>query len=131
MHRAQKRFQQDYAAIYSKNAEIQASKQASVFSFGDGWVPNSEMEFSLPSRPEAKGLLDRYFDFAMPTYRFLHRPTVEVWLHNMYEASNTSEKAVSNAKRAIVVLIFATAKLYNENAADSLPDGQGKQSQER
>lgn len=131
MHRAQKRFQQDYAAINSKNAEIQGSKQVSVFSFGDGWVPDSEMEFSLPSRVEAKGLLDRYFDFAMPTYRFVHRPTVEAWLNHMYDASNTGEKAVSNARRAIVVLIFATAKLYNDNAADSLPEGQSKQSEER
>jgi hypothetical protein len=28
-------------------------------------------------RLDAQRLIDRYFDFAMPTYRFLHRPTIQ------------------------------------------------------
>ena len=132
LHRAQKRFQQDYATITSRNSESHASKEVPVLSFGDGWMQDySESEFLLPSRADANGLLGRYFEFAMPTYRFVHRPTIEASLERMYDASNAQPKGVSNAKKAIVILIMATAKLYSEDATDLLPDGQSRQSQER
>jgi hypothetical protein len=130
LQRAQKRFHQDYVASISRNAESQSSKRESVYAFGDGWMPDySKALYSLPERALAKKLLDRYFDFAMPTYRFLHRPTVEAWLHNMYEREPQA-RATSNAKKAIVNLILATAKLYHESAMDLHSAEQSKQAEE-
>lgn len=132
LHRAQKRFQQDYAAIKSLDAESQNPKQVSVFSFGDGWTPEySGTDFSLPSLDSTKALLDRYFEFAMPTYRFVDRSTVEMWLSNMLKSGNKQESGISNAKRATVVLVLATAKLYNEDVTDLLLDGQNQSSVKR
>lgn len=130
LHRAQKRFHQDYAASISRRAENQSLKKESVYSFGDGCMPDySTALYSLPDKALAKSLLDRYFDFAMPTYRFLHRPTIEAWLQNMYD-EEPGARAVSNAKKAIVNLILATAKLYHESAMSSLSAEQNKQAEE-
>lgn len=131
LHRAQKRFQQDYEAVKSKSSEAKGSYKTPVFSFGDGWIPEiSDLEFSLPDRAVAQGLLNRYFDFAMPTYRFLNRPAVEIWLERMFKATDPGQ-LMSNAKKAIVLLIMATAKLYNENATDITSVHQNLQAEER
>lgn len=113
----------------------QGSRNTSIFSFGDGWVPDySTSTFVLPQRHEAKHLLDRYFDFAMPTYRFLHRATVNAWLDSMCKEKENQivqGQILSSAKHAIVLLTLATAKLYEEDPAGSLHDGQAKDSEER
>lgn len=112
--RSQKRFQQDFIESRSNNPE--QSSQTSIFSYGDGWIPEQQADFTFPSRHEAKYLLQQYFDFAMPTYRFLHRETVESWLETIQGTGDVVDSGVapvSNAKRALIVLMLATAKLYN------------------
>jgi hypothetical protein len=135
LHRAQRRFQQDFIGSISCNFDGQGPRNASIFSFGDGWVPDySASEFVFPSRHEAKHLLDRYFDFAMPTYRFLHRATVSVWLESIcdkIESQNIQPQTLSSVKYAIVLLTLATAKLYGEDSAGLLHDAKAKDSEER
>jgi hypothetical protein len=135
LHRAQRRFQQDFVGTISSSFDGQGPRNASVFSFGDGWLPDySTSEFAFPNRYEAKHLVDRYFDFAMPTYRFLHRFTVNAWLEHMCdekENRNIQGDTLSSAKYAIVLLTLATAKLYGEDATGLLHDGEVKDSAER
>ncbi|KAH7395613.1 fungal-specific transcription factor domain-containing protein [Cadophora sp. MPI-SDFR-AT-0126] len=112
--RSQRRFQQDF--IESRSSNVEQSSQTSIFSYGDGWFPNQQADFAFPSRDEAKYLLQQYFDFAMPTYRFLHRETVETWLDNIYDTMENDDNEVppvSQARKALIILILATAKLYN------------------
>jgi hypothetical protein len=126
LRRAQRRFQ-DFAGTISSNLDGHQGS-TSIFSFGDGWVPGySVSEFVFPNIQEAKHLFNRYFDFAMPTYRFLHRATAQGWLDNIYD----NKQSVVNAKNAIVLLILATAKLYGKDEAGLLRDGQAKDSEER
>ncbi|PVH73729.1 hypothetical protein DL98DRAFT_659284 [Cadophora sp. DSE1049] len=111
--RSQKRFQQDF--VESRFTNVEQSSQTSIFSYGDGWFPDQQENFTFPSRDEAKYLLQQYFDFAMPTYRFLHRETVETWFENIHgtmENDNSELIPVSKAKKAVVILILGTAKLY-------------------
>jgi hypothetical protein len=89
---------------------------------------------NLPPRPQAKHLVDRYFDFAMPTYRFLHRATVESWLDRLcdeHENRRTNGPPLSNAKVAIVLLTLATATLYEEDASGSLLDSEADDCEQR
>lgn len=135
LHRAQRRFQQDFVRSASSTFDGQGTRNTSVFSFGDGWFPDyAASEFSFPSKYEAKHLLDRYFDFAMPTYRFLHRPTVNAWLEvlcNDHEDQRFQSSTLSSPKVAIVLLTLATAKLYGEDSDGLLRDGEAKDFAER
>jgi hypothetical protein len=54
-------------------------------------------------KEDAQRLVDRYFDFAMPTYRFLHRPTIQEWFVEFYDAA---------AKVALLFMILAHARVY-------------------
>ncbi|KAK4547960.1 hypothetical protein LTR36_010679 [Oleoguttula mirabilis] len=52
----------------------------------------------------------------MPTYRFLHRQTVEEWLadhYGAYERGPSSTLPLSLAREAIVLMVLATALLFN------------------
>lgn len=114
LSRSQRRFQQDF--IESRSSNVEQSSQTSIFSYGDGWIPDRGPDFNFPGRNETKYLLQQYFDFAMPTYRFLHRDTAETWLENIHitiENGRNGENPVPNAKNASIILILATAKLYN------------------
>jgi hypothetical protein len=135
LHRAQSRFKQDFAATISTSVNGRNSSQSSVFSFGDGYYPNyAASDLAFPSRREAKHLVDRYFDFAMPTYRFLHRATVESWLGRICD-ENESEAIdgppLSNAKVALVLLTLATATLYEEDATGSMNDSEADDCEKR
>lgn len=128
LHRAQRRFKQDFVNTNSINLENNGASQPSVFKFGDGHLPDpSSVHLKFPARYDAKQLLDRYFEFAMPTYRFLDRTTSDTWLENLcdeYEDRVQSQQPLSNAKAAIVLLILATSTLYGESS-DRLPRAGG------
>ena len=62
---------------------------------------------------DAQRLIDRYFDFAMPTYRFLHQPTVQKWFVEFYETLGTMrDPHTAPAKLALLFIIFALARVY-------------------
>ncbi|KAH8601705.1 fungal-specific transcription factor domain-containing protein [Bisporella sp. PMI_857] len=123
LYRAQRRFQQDSA---TKSGNPSSSSQASIFSFGDGYQANySVSELKYPEKEQGNALLARYFDFAMPTYRFLHRQTTELLLDRFYDetqiVSNNHKQPLSCAEAAICLLVLATASLYGKEV-DVLTD---------
>ncbi|KAL6236839.1 hypothetical protein BDW75DRAFT_238923 [Aspergillus navahoensis] len=90
----------------------------SIFTFGDAPLnlPDFDPSFCMMlPRDEAQKLIDRYFDFAMPTYRFLHRPTVQEWFGEFYDTLGVMkdrEKNGANAKVALLFMVFALARVY-------------------
>ncbi|KAK7888287.1 hypothetical protein LTR67_009165 [Exophiala xenobiotica] len=63
----------------------------------------------LPTREEASTLLERYFQFATPTYRFLHRPTVEKWMSELIDGAQ-----LLKAEAACALIVCSQALLYTE-----------------
>lgn len=56
-------------------------------------------------------LLERYFDFAVPVDRFLHRPTVQQWLDEFYETNGTMyDKDEAPTRAAVLFMMFAVAQ---------------------
>ncbi|KAI7221884.1 hypothetical protein KC333_g1434 [Hortaea werneckii] len=95
----------------------------SIFSYGDRRLPDlSTTGISLPEPAKASALMNRYFEFAAPTYRFLHEPTIRDW----YARVSTTQKDPSQphmlapVQRAVLFLVMATATLYSANAGDEV-----------
>ncbi|KAF4550586.1 Fungal specific transcription factor domain-containing protein 7 [Elsinoe fawcettii] len=91
------------------------SEDISIFAFGDAPLPKTDESFlRLPTISEARQLIRTYFDVAFPTHRFLHEPTVEGWMHELYQhAPAASVKPGSRERAAIVLLVLAHALLYS------------------
>jgi hypothetical protein len=95
---------------------ISFSGPGSIFTFGDAPLHNPDYDpnfcMMLP-KEDAQRLVDRYFDFAMPTYRFLHRPTIQEWFSEFYETLGTMrDPNNSAAKVALLFMILAHARVY-------------------
>lgn len=90
------------------------SQDSSIFAWGDSPLPEFDPTFFvLPPKPDAQRLVERYFDYAAPTHRFIHRPTIEKWVHEFYETQgemNAKEDAA--AKTALLLIVFAQAQAY-------------------
>ena len=98
-----------------------------MFSFGDGYhLQFSASSIKFPPRQQAKHLLDQYFDFAMPTYRFLHRTTVDGWLQRLSDEheGNVDGNLLSDSKTAVVFLCLAIVMLFGNGATGSAHDGE-------
>lgn len=84
--------------------------------FGDAplQVPESDPSFCMMlPRPDAQRLVDRYFDFAMPTYRFLHKPTLQKWFNEFYDTLGIMKDTQNaHAKVALLFMVFAHARVY-------------------
>lgn len=95
---------------------ISFSDASNIFSFGDAplQLPDSDPTFCLMlPQTDAQRLIDRYFDFAMPTYRFLHRPTIQAWFIEFYETLGIMRDPHSApAKLGLLFLVFAQARVY-------------------
>ncbi|KAI1627955.1 hypothetical protein EDD37DRAFT_560252, partial [Exophiala viscosa] len=74
---------------------------------GDIPQPPANKNQPLPTTEEARILVERYFQFATPTYRFLHRPTVEQWTSHLLEG-----RRMSISEMACVLIVFSQALLY-------------------
>ncbi|KAL4886616.1 fungal-specific transcription factor domain-containing protein [Aspergillus karnatakaensis] len=95
---------------------ISFSQPSSIFTFGDAPLNLPEFDPSfcmmLP-RDDAQRLIDRYFDFAMPTYRFLHRPTIQDWFNEFYDTLGVMRDTHSApAKVALLFMVFSLARVY-------------------
>ena len=103
--------------------EVQAIPSASLATHGD--VPQAVSAtvnaFPLPAADEVTGLLERYFRFAMPTYRFLHRPTLEEWAKQLTGGEYGLVPKVAS-RSACALLACAQALLYTHHG-DMYPDG--------
>jgi hypothetical protein len=66
--------------------KVSFSPNSSIFTFGDAPLPEFDPSFFvLPPKDDAEKLVARYFEYAIATHRFLHRPTVEQWLEEFYD----------------------------------------------
>ena len=62
-------------------------------------------------------MVSRYFDFAVATHRFLHRPSVEEWLEEFYENLGVMRHRYgAKEKIALLFMVFAQAKEYMPNS---------------
>ncbi|KAH8799138.1 hypothetical protein F5884DRAFT_135046 [Xylogone sp. PMI_703] len=91
---------------------LNAPPLTSIFTFGDAALPDfDETSFILPSEEEAFLLAARYFDFAPPTYRFLHRQTIQQWIQELYNDPRRSE-TLWRSKYAVILTVFAQGSRY-------------------
>jgi hypothetical protein len=92
------------------------SQPDSIFTFGDAPLASVDADLSLCMmipRDFAQQLFDRYFDFAMPTYRFLHRPTAQAWFAEFYDTFGSMHDSQSAAaKIALVLMVLAHGRVY-------------------
>lgn len=97
---------------------LPVSVNSSIFTFGDAPLPEFDASvFVLPSIEDTRLLVARYFDFAVPTHRFLHRPTVEKWLENFYEnLGEVPKKDGARERIALLFMVLAQAKAYDTPA---------------
>jgi galactonate dehydratase len=96
---------------------VTLSSKCSIFTFGDAPLPEFDSSFFvLPPKDRAMSLVARYFDFAVPTHRFLHRPTVDGWVDSLYSnLGMMSETEGDRGKKAVTFMVFAQAQEYMSN----------------
>ncbi|KAH8726452.1 fungal-specific transcription factor domain-containing protein [Phaeosphaeriaceae sp. PMI808] len=96
------------------NQNSSFSHDSSIFTFGDAPLPEFDPSFFvLPPKPDAQRLVERYFDYAAPTHRFLHRPTIEKLVEEFYETQgDMRSKEDAPAKTALLLIVFAQAQAY-------------------
>ncbi|KAH8657193.1 fungal-specific transcription factor domain-containing protein [Tricladium varicosporioides] len=73
----------------------------------------------LPDQQRSLLLLSRYFDFATPSYRFFHQPTVEAWAEQLLTDPDGKDVLLSASQRAIVFLLWAQALEYHGEGDDT------------
>lgn len=100
--------------------KVSFSHKSSIFTFGDAPLPKYDPSFFLlPPKADAEILVARYFDFAVATHRFLHRPTVESWLEEFYDNLGVMlQKDGAKERTALLFMVFAHAK-------EHMPDDAG------
>ncbi|PSK42891.1 hypothetical protein B9Z65_6845 [Elsinoe australis] len=89
--------------------------EASIFLYGDRRPPviDNSHDLRLPDRKTTSALVARYFDFAAPTYRFLHRPILQSWVDQYHEQQDSHQSTLYPIRQAIVLMVFATSCLYS------------------
>ncbi|KXT06171.1 hypothetical protein AC578_1419 [Pseudocercospora eumusae] len=137
LRRAWKRFEEDGAKLLSVNAaQDDVAQSDSVFSYGDRQAPQVEQDdhFRLPDVATTSLLLAQYFDLAMPTYRFLHQPTIAQWLATYHQVEAGVQGAtLLPIRQAVVLVVLATARLINADESQHMagPDETSRKDSER
>jgi hypothetical protein len=105
-----------------EKASCSNHQNSSIFTFGDAPLPDTDPSvFVMPPKLDAQTLLAKYFDFAVPTHRFLHRPTIETWLEEFYETRGMmKDKRHAPSRTALLFMIFAQGREYtpDDNGLD-------------
>lgn len=114
--RIQRRLHQDSSSSLSRTS--------SIFTFGDAPLPEVDTTFFvLPPKADAQRLVERYFDFAAPTHRFLHRPTIEKLMEEFYDTQgDMKNKEDAPARTALLFVVFAQAQVYMPSGSTVLGD---------
>lgn len=102
------------------DVEYASPASASIFNSGD--MPSLSRpsdRLVMPSQDESNLMLARYFEFATPTYRFFHRPTVEIWACQLCLLPDTNsakqkESNLDGVRAAAVYLVWAQAIEYED-----------------
>lgn len=94
--------------------DVTLSPRSSIFTFGDTPLPEFDSSFFvLPPKEYARALIARYFDFAVPTHRFLHRPSLECYLEELYANQGVMlDRKGERGNRALLFMVFAQAQEY-------------------
>ncbi|KAH7123220.1 finger protein [Dactylonectria estremocensis] len=97
---------------------------SSVFNFGDRPLPGHDSSFAiLPPKPLAESMVKRYFDFAATTHRFLHRPSIEAWLEELYETNGAMlYQESARSRTALLFMVFAHSNNYRSRSATDTKD---------
>lgn len=92
---------------------------SSIFNFGDRPLPGHDSSFViLPPKPLAESMLKRYFDFAATTHRFLHRPSMEAWLEELYETEGAMRhQETARSRKALLFMVFAHSNIYRNRVS--------------
>ncbi|KAH8423235.1 fungal specific transcription factor domain-containing protein [Aspergillus melleus] len=97
----------------------------SVFNFGDAPLlyPEAHLNAGDPpdptfslllNRDDTARLVRRYFDFAVPVDRFLHRPTIEQWFDEFYETKGVMhDRNAAPTQTAVLFMVFAIAQEHS------------------
>ena len=135
LHRAKGRLRQAFSSTAVNSVESTNLAPSSIFTFGDKPSPNySGSSFRLPSREQARELVKQYFNFAIPTYTFLHQATVEGWLERLYDEGDTigaKGRLLADRKAAVVLMVLATSTRYWVDEAGSVHDVNTQDSEQR
>lgn len=98
--------------------------QAPLMSWGDIPQISSAARSVLPettfTAEQLSDILDRYFQYVSPTYRFLHHQTVKRWA-----AAMASNGELSAARKACVLLVCAQSLLHSPNTPEQQAAGRG------
>lgn len=134
LHRAKGRLRQDFSSS-TRNGVDNPRTPSSIFTFGDKPYPNySDSTLVLPSRQQAREHVKRYFEFAIPTYRFLHQGTVEGWLEKFMDENDATEngaKSLTDGKAAVVLMVLATSTLYRVDEMAAFHDAETEEYDQR
>ncbi|KAL6407205.1 finger protein [Ilyonectria robusta] len=97
---------------------------SSVFNFGDRPLPGHDISFAiLPPKPLAESMVRRYFDFAAATHRFLHRPSIEAWLEELYETNGAMlYQESARSRTALLFMVFAQSNNYRSRSKTDTKD---------
>lgn len=115
--------QKDSSDAVDGAVDVEYASPASASIFNSGDMPSLSRpsdRFVMPSKDESKRMLARYFEFATPTYRFFHRPTVESWACQLCLPSDTNnttqqkETKLDGVRAAAVYLVWAQAIEYED-----------------
>ncbi|KAL4922880.1 hypothetical protein BDW62DRAFT_207531 [Aspergillus aurantiobrunneus] len=114
LNRVWRRLHQDETSAVPGEVQSESwPKNTSVFMFGDKpYTDYRNAGFTLPAFEKALELVSRYFDYAMVTYRFLHRGSVEEWLRQVYSHRISSSNLPTGplvARASIILMIFAVS----------------------
>ena len=102
------------------------SDSPSVTKFGD--KPYSSLytlDFTLPPLERALEMVATYFEYAVVTYRFLHRGQVEQWLRQIYQSNISGTNLPTDlmvGRCCIVYSVLAIGTLYERRAPESNVD---------
>lgn len=124
IRRATRRFG-NLNAISTTTLSEEPKNGVSIFSTGDRQFLEVDVStIQLPDEAQCKMFVNRYFDFAMATYRFLHHPTVLQWVDRL--PGHKNPHPLPPVHKAILLLVFATGTLYNvDDSHNVLPDRDG------
>ncbi|OJJ02119.1 hypothetical protein ASPVEDRAFT_656164 [Aspergillus versicolor CBS 583.65] len=107
----------------------------SVFNFGDAPLLHQDTRLNaggimstysdptfalLLNREDTASLLRRYFDFAVPVDRFLHRTTIEQWYEEFYETKGLMhDRNAAPTQTAVLFMIFAIAQEHSTHSSSA------------
>jgi hypothetical protein len=102
------------------SGETNVETETSTLSFGDAKVKQPDIaQFAWPEYKTATRLLEQFFEFASPTYRYMHEPTQKDWLGQIYNKTD-----VPVAAQACILLMFASASVFTVNRYGDIIDAE-------